>query len=244
MTFFAGVAAFVLWLSMAERQSLSVAEYIQPKPGISSALVTSTVYLPIVTLNNVTCDFSGSAVQNGHPASNILVGLNQNDPLTGKFAVYTSTTDIYGNFCFANMPPLTPCDRVTGYAVYFGCGLSLPIQDYASCWSSGILPRCDPEQTYNQLQADLSDIAVFTPSDNITATLPITFSWANAGSPNVNYLLFVGDCGPFQTGNQTSFMLSQECGKPWLPTEWYVLEVSGYGYSKTSQRHYITILWP
>jgi len=221
--------------------SLAKVEHDQP---LSTAAITNstTIFLPTVMYNRV-CDFDGSATLNGNPVRDVVVGLNQSEPVIGKFTVLTSTTDAQGGFCFSNTPILTSCDHQTGYSVYFGNDLPLEIQGTTHSWHSGLLLRCQPEQAYHQLQAELSDIAVLTPTDFITTSTPVTFSWMQSGSPESRYTLFIGICGPFDVGTATSFVLSEWCGKPWEPTEWHINEETS-SYRKTSQSHFVTLSSP
>jgi len=208
---------------------------------VSATTYTYTEFLPIM-MRQYPCDFSGYATLNNAPTT-VVLGLSQATP-RDKTTIYTTTTNQDGTFCFSNVPILSSCDSGYRYAVYFGYLLPAPSQEYAIGWGSALYPRCQASQVYTDIHAELSDITVLTPTDSITATLPITFSWIHPSVPNGYYSIRIGDCWPVNVGYSTTYVL-RDMGctlKPWAPTYWYVNENAGG--TRQSQYHWLTIQLP
>ncbi len=211
-------------------------------PATFTTTLTYTQYLPII-IRQSSCDVSGYATLNGVP-THVVLGLGQRITWT-KTTIYTTTTASNGEFCFNNVPVLPSCSNEFGYDVYFGFGLEVPSKAYAAGWSTPFLPRCQATQLYTDIHAELSDITSLTPPDDITVTLPVTFSWAHPGAASGSYLIFVGSCSPVNVGSATTYVLWDEsCEKPWLPTYWYIMQETESGMWWDSQVHSLTIQWP
>jgi hypothetical protein len=211
-------------------------------PATFTTTMTYTQYLPIIAQQSL-CDISGYATLNGVPTQ-VVLGLGQFIAWT-KTTIYTTTTDSNGRFCFSNVPILPSCDNNFGYDAYFGFGLEVPSKVYAAAWSSPMLPRCQATQIYTDIHAELSDITVLTPPDDITVTLPVTFSWTHPSVGSGSYSIFVGSCSPVNVGSATTYLLWDEsCEKPWLPTYWYIMQATDNGMWWYSQGHSLTIQWP
>ena len=207
------------------------------KTDLADTTYTNAVFFPIIYQPDP-CILSGKTTLNGNPTS-VVLGLSQ--VITwNKTTLYTITTDLDGEFCFRNLPILPACDNSYGYAVGFGHKLPVPGPQYAASWDTGLLQRCAASQVYTDIQAELSDVTILMPVDNISVTLPITFSWSHPSVINGSYLLFVGDCFPVNVGHATTYTFNTAgCYKPWLPVTWYLLEFGGG--TRHSQMHQIFI---
>jgi hypothetical protein len=236
-TTFAGLSLILLIMAIHHGANPVTASYAQSDR--TRTIFTNTVFLPIIFQENP-CILSGKTTINGNPTS-VILGLYQ-VTTSNKTMLYTMTTDLNGDFCFRNVPILPSCDNSYGYAIGFGYKLPVPGPQYASSWTTGLLHRCEASQAYTDIQAELSDVTILSPAENITVTLPITFSWSHPAVVNGSYLLFVGHgaCFPINVGYATTYVFNDpNCEKPGLPVDWYLLEQGGG--TRISQPHQINI---
>ncbi len=231
----------LILLTLLGNTAKSGTNHLDNRQKVSATNYTYTEFLPII-MRQYPCDFGGYATLNNAPVT-VVLGLSQATP-QGKSTIYTTTTNQDGTFCFSNVPILSSCDSRYGYAVYFGGSLPVPSQEYATIWSSALYPRCQASQVYTDIHAELSDITVLTPTDGITATLPVTFSWIHPSVPNGYYSILIGDCWPVDIGYSTTYVLrDMKCTlKPWAPTYWYINENTGG--ARQSHYHWLTIQQP
>ncbi len=236
-TMLAGLSLILLILAILLRAYPAAA--ISAKSDLDSTIYTNTIFLPIIAQQN-SCILSGKTTLNGNPAS-VVLGLFQVITVS-KTMLYTMTTDLNGDFCFRNVPLLPLCDNSYGYAIGFGYNLPVPGPQYAASWDTGLLYRCEASQVYTDIQAELSDVTILTPADNVTVTLPITFSWSHPSVINGSYLLFIGNgaCFPLYVGYANTYVFNDpSCFKPGWPVDWYLLEQGGG--TRISKPHQIYI---
>jgi hypothetical protein len=199
---------------------------------------TYTVFLPLIA-SYKSCDVSGDATQYGQPVSNTLFGLSYSTWEGSHFTIYTTTTTEDGRFCFSSVPLLPAC-RGFWYSVYFGYGLSVLQEDFAAGWATSLV-RCEATQVFTDIHAELSDITVLTPLDNVTVTLPVTFSWIHSAVENGYYSLQFADCWPTITAGYSAtltFASLPQCVTAGIPITWHLEENAG-GIRK-SRTHTVT----
>jgi hypothetical protein len=230
-----GLILFILGVN-----TKAIAEDFQSTSNISMAY-TYTVFLPLLALQKP-CDISGQATLNGIPVSGALFSLGWYFVL-GSYApdVYSTTSTADGQFCFTSVATL-PCP---GFFYTLG-GKSIsgtqPQGHYARSWGVAGFQRCDTSQVYRDFHAELSDITVITPPDDVTVTLPITFQWTHPGIEAAYYEIQFSNCSDAIIAGYTNTAVVNQipaCITAGSPVTWWVMEkASGY---VASQIHTVTL---
>ena len=140
-----------------------------------SGITQPVAYLPLIASNRP-CDIGGQTVVNGYPIQDITVLLSAQFFDSLPSVVMTATTNVDGNFCFSDVPPLSSCR-----GLWYGLGIQQPIitssESFVSSWSLSTLHRCEEDQTYRDISIELADFEIITPTENLTVSLPIQFDW-------------------------------------------------------------------
>src|SRR5258708_1850176 len=194
---------------------------LEARNSVTDGTGTSQLWLPIV-LENYPCPIGGTMTLNSAPVSVTLRLLQFDSPK--KAYVDTTQSGADGRFCFPEVPLLSPCTNGDlGYAVVFGYDLPVPNRAYLRGWQSRVLPRCTPDQIYPDLHTDLADITVVAPSDGVTVTIPITFSWTYPG-PQTGFFALSFPCAFFAVGITTTYTMKwaqPPCVVPGQSANWY-----------------------
>jgi len=209
---------------------------------------THSLFLPFVASTRP-CLISGQATLHGQPvAGAVFKLLAQHWEGSSIFEVARTTTNDQGDFCIVWEPDFVGC-RAYFYRLVFSLQdqPDLDSKDgYAQFWSKS-LPLCTTSP-YTGIQAELSDIEIITPLDNITVTLPVTFSWRHSEMENGRYgIRFYTACDfpeQIDVGFTKTAVITEvsDCVATGEPVSWFV---TGYGGSTqgfvSSQYHTITI---
>jgi len=233
------VVGIVLILSILGASAKALAEDFESSSSVSTAY-THTAFLPLIA-SQKQCDISGRATLNGVPVSGALFSLGWYFVL-GSYApdVYSATSTMDGEFCFTSVATL-PCP---GFYYTLGgrsIGGTQPQGEYARSWGVGF-QRCDASQVYRDFHAELSDITVITPSDDVTVTMPVTFQWMHPGIETAYYEIQFGNCSNTLIAGYTNTVVLNQvpaCMAAGMPITWWIAEnASGY---VASQIHTMTL---
>jgi hypothetical protein len=230
----------ILTLCVLGANTTAKAEDIRNSHDVSIAY-THTVFLPLLAARKP-CDISGWATLNGVPVSGAVFSLGYYFVL-GSYApeVYSTTSATNGEFCFTSVPTL-PCP---GFFYMLGgksVEATLPQGQYARSWGISGLQRCTPAQTYRDLQVELSDISIVTPSDDITVTIPVTFQWTHPSVETGYYEIQFGNCWDTIIAGYTNTVVMNQipaCVTAGIPITWWIAERSNGFVS--SQIHTVTL---
>ncbi len=225
--------AIVLIVVTINAKTVAIARESGHSQTLSSSY-THTIFLPVVT-SHKPCDVSGYATLHTQPVSNTVFGLSYSSWEGVHALAYTTTTAENGLFCFSSVPLLPSC-RGWWYHVYFGYGLTPPQEDYATGWAASLV-RCDVTQVFTNIHAELSDITILTPADDMIVALPATFSWADPAIKNGYYSFQFDNCWETITaGYSTSVTITSlpQCVSAGVPTTWHLQEITnGTRWSRT-----------
>jgi len=228
-------------LSILGADAKAIADDFESSSSVSTAY-THTTFLPLLIQQKM-CDVSGQAMLNGVPVSGALFSLGWYFVL-GSYVpdVYSVTSTSNGEFCFTSVATL-PC---RGFYYSLG-GKSIegtqPQGHYARLWSGGGFQRCDPSQVYRDFHAELSDITVISPADDVTVTTPITFHWMHPGAEPAYYMIQFSNCGDILGAGYTNTLVVNQmptCITAGLPITWWI-EENASGYYAASQIHTLTL---
>lgn len=229
-----------LTLSILGVSTKVIAKDLKSSPSVSTEY-THTTFLPLIAVQKL-CDFSGRATLNGVPVSGALFRLGRYFVL-GSYVpeVYSATSAMNGEFCFPSVATL-PCP---GFYYTLG-GNSItstqPQGHYARLWGVAGFQRCDISQVYRDIHAELSDITVITPSDDVTVTMPVTFQWMHSGVETAYYEVQFNTCSDTIIAGYTNTVTMNQipaCITAGMPITWWVVEhANDY---VVSQIHTITL---
>lgn len=148
---------------------------------------THWVYLPAVSQDLAAIDVRGEVTLNGSPAADTRLQLRIDDG-TGTWATQAEVfTHKDGSYAFNNVPPLGSNQR---YYVRFYNQTEQAGRLYV--WGTRVLRAGDTTGDVQMSAFDIADIALISPAQGVTITLPHTFQWTpRPASPGDNYELSI-----------------------------------------------------
>jgi hypothetical protein len=144
---------------------------------------TQFIYLPFISHERPCTDppsgtmmIAGQATVEGRPAQ-------PNVPFALRFQFFDSspsvpmtvTTRNGGSFCFGPIGTLPSCRGMWYIVSFHDTGELAPTDNYIPWWNHLVMRAC--ESKVYTVSAEIGDMKITTPANDVTATLPITFSW-------------------------------------------------------------------
>ena len=178
----------------------------------------------------------GHLLANGTPVANMPLELRQYNS-SADTSVATATTDANGYYLFTNTLSLP-----SGYAYYVRFGPNTTNPAYVSAWYGPDVTAYTAGQLVFGGDLEIADISLQSPPNNVTTSLPATFTWSRRNATSDSYRWYMADTsftqrwrtGPLGYVNQFTLTNLPSGAAYDTPYCWYVAVSegsSGSGYS-------------
>jgi len=165
--------------TFAEGYSSQQALPIMPDPAfLRNAIASPTDQVPSaffpVVLNRSGAGIIGIVTQNGRPAGNVTLNLRIID--TGPVVVGTAVTDSSGFYEFNNADTLA-AGQTYQVVYYYSYGTNDSVTGRLASWKTKMISTYTRGQNVNIGNFDIANVALSSPAEGDSQSLPLTFSW-------------------------------------------------------------------